>query len=168
MARRTRGFEKKIDHTAWDGFTLTSSSQAAGSLGFNFLTTALDRPVTIMRIRGEFIVWVDGAQATGRHAIVTAGIIKVPTGTGTTVLLNPITDDKASWMWYTSVSVGYEEMVTDVIDVPGLTAVRVEVDNKAMRIVRPDEELQLVITNSTGIGAVSINATMTGRMLIGF
>ena len=82
--------------------------------------------------------------------------------------MDPITDDKASWMWYLSTGIGYEEMVTDVIDVPGMSSVRVHVDNKAMRIIRPEEELQLVVTNTTAISAGSVNVVFTGRMLFGF
>ena len=78
MARRRTGFQKKIDNTSWDGFALISSSQSAGNVGLNFFTNGLDRPVTIMRIRGELTAWLDGVQTPGTSLIVMAGIIKVP------------------------------------------------------------------------------------------
>ena len=168
MARRRTGFQKKIDHVAWDGFMLSHNALGAGIAAFTFLTQALDRPTTLMRIRGQLHCFVDGAQATGGACNISAGIIKVPEGTSTTVVYNPVADDKAAWLWYSSFFIGYEEMVTDVIDVPGITSFREKIDNKAMRIVRPDEELQLVVENTTIGGAISVNFGIAGRMLNGF
>ncbi len=168
MARRRSGFQKKIDHVAWDGFSLTQNALAAGIAAQTFLTQALDRPVTSMRIRGTAWGFVDGLEAPGVSATISMGIIKVPEGTGSTVVYDPVADDKAPWLWYTSFHLAYEEYVTDVIDCPGMTSYREVIDNKAMRIVRPDEELQFVVENTTVVGALSANVGITGRSLNGF
>ena len=61
---------------------------------------------------------------------------------------------------------GYEEYVVDVIDAPGLTVYRSPIDSKAMRIVR-NQEVQLVVHNTTLIGAASVNVSVHGRFLTG-
>jgi len=91
----------------------------------------------------------------------------VPDGTSTTVLVEPFADSATKWMWYTEFHVGYEEMVTDVIDVPGISSYRAEIDNKAMRKVAPEQEVQLVITNTTVLTASAVNVNFSGRFLFG-
>ena len=168
MARKRTGFQKKIDHVAWEGFAISMGAVAAGTQALTFLTQTLERPVTVMRIRGQILGYIDGASAPPKGANMSLGVIKVPEGTSTTVVYNPVADDRASWMMYETFFLGYEEMVTDVIDVPGLTSYRKEIDVKAMRIVRPDEELQFVIENTTFDGAAAVNFAFAGRILIGF
>ena len=63
--------------------------------------------------------------------------------------------------------VGYEEQVTDVVSAQGLTVFRDTIDNKAMRLLQLDEEVQLVVKNVTVGAAESINTVLTGRFLIG-
>jgi len=120
-----------------------------------------------MRIRGQVVAWIDGAQAPGTNVLVSMGIHLVPDDTGTTVLVNPFTDSATKWMWYTEFNLGYEEMVTDVIDVPGITSFREVVDNKAMRKVAPEQEAQLVVTNTTVATAGAVNVSWSGRFLFG-
>jgi len=97
---------------------------------------------------------------------VTAGLILVPEGTGTTVLWSPFTDGDAPWIWYDSSLLAYEEMVTDVVDIPLMTASRRVIDNKAMRIIR-NQEVQFVVENTTIGSAASCNARVAGRVLSG-
>ncbi len=79
---------------------------------------------------------------------------------------SPITDGDAPWIWVSYFELAYEEMVTDVIDVPGMSSYRELIDNKAMRIVR-NQELQMVAENATIGGASSINLSVSGRTLSG-
>ncbi len=88
----------------------------------------------------------------------------VPEGTGSTVLWSPLTDADAPWFYYSTFFLGYEEYVVDVIDSPVLTAYREIIDSKAMRRVR-NQEVQLVVENTTIAGAVSVNIVAAGRML---
>jgi len=108
---------------------------------------------------------MDGAATLGSAVRVTIGINQVPEGTGVTVLRTPRGDADYSWIYWTSFVLGYEEQVTDVVDVPGLSSFREVLDNKAMRILRPDEELQVVFENSTLGGASTVNLNMDGRIL---
>ncbi len=121
---------------------------------------------TILRTRGELVVSVDGTSAPGALALISCGLIIVPEGTGTTVLQSPFTDANADWFWYQQITVGYEEMVTDVVDVPGITSARVPVDSKAMRIGVPDTEVQFVAENTTLATAEVVNISLALRFLV--
>ena len=88
-------------------------------------------------------------------------------GSGTTVIQSPLTDPDAPWLFYERFHLGYEEMVIDVVDVPGITSFRKTIDSKAMRILREGREVQLVIENLTVNGAASIDCSFGFRMLLG-
>ncbi len=161
--RRRSG--KKIDFVHWTYGDAGAAGLAAGTLGAN-LFAALYLSETLLRLRGNLYCYADLNQASGVSVSVGVGIILVPEGTGTTVLWSPISDGDAPWIWVEYFSIGYEEMVTDVVDVPGITSFRSVIDNKAMRIVR-NQEMQVVFENVTQIGAMSINALVNVRALAG-
>ncbi len=163
MARRRSG--KKIDFVHWTGFNVESLAQSVGSVAATALAAQHD-PETSLRCRGEWTAHLDATQAPGSRVLVSVGLILVPENTGTTVLWAPFTDSDASWIWYDQAVLGYEEMVTDVIDVPGMTSVRRVIDNKAMRIVR-NSELQFVVQDNTLGSAASVNVSCNGRVLSG-
>jgi len=164
MADRGR-HEKKIDTVHWTGFQATSLVQSAGAVGAIVLA-AQHLPETLMRTRGELMVYKDSTAAPGELALISVGMILVPEGTGSTVLWSPFTDADAPWFWYESVHIGEEEMVTDVIDVPSLTGSRRVIDSKAMRKVR-NREVQLVVENTTLASAMAVNTAVAGRFLSG-
>ncbi len=163
MARRT----KKIDNVIWDLSTGGVGALSAGTSAILFASVGT-QPTTLLRMRGQVLSYVDATQAPGGLVQLTMGIIKVPEGSGTTVQYDPATDANAPWIWYDFALLGYEEMVTDVVDVPGATSFRSVIDNKAMRRIRPDEELQFAITNTTQAGALSVNMRYGVRWLQGF
>ena len=161
--RRRSG--KKIDFVHWTGFAGQFLAQGVGTVAVNLLP-AQHEPETLMRTRGELSVWKDGASTPPLAALVSVGIIVVPENTGTTVLWSSATDLDAPWIWFWNGVVGYEEMVIDTIDVPGLSNVRKEIDSKAMRILRK-QEVQLVMNNTTLAGAMLVNLSAAGRILSG-
>ena len=164
MARRRGG--KKIDFVHWTYASGSFLAQASGTAALT-LFSALHLSETLLRIRGHAYAYVDGASAPQGLNEVVMGICAVPEGTGTTVLWSPVTDGDAPWIWVWATIIGYEEMVTDVVDVPGISSARTVVDNKAMRILR-NQELQLVIESSTiATPAQAINAGFGGRFLAG-
>ena len=120
-----------------------------------------------MRLRGELIAYVDGAQAPGGLVTVGIGALVVQAGSSTTVIQSPISHPAAPWFFYERFSLGYEEMVTDVIDVPGITVFRKTIDVKAMRILRPGREVQLVFEQGSLLTALSVNLEFGFRMLLG-
>ncbi len=163
MARRRSG--KKIDFVHWLGFSNAVGAHAAGSTARE-LVAAQHLPETLMRTRGEALVYLDGVSAPGGLAIVSMGLILVPEGTGSTVLWSPLTDSDAPWFWYDSFHIGYEEAVVDVVDIPGITSARRVIDSKAMRINK-NMEIQWVIENTTLQSAISVNVSVSGRFLAG-
>ncbi len=167
MATRSRG-RKKITEVRWIRNTASIGALGAGSVALTMVGANPTVKETIMRMRGNFMAYLDGTAAPGVLVIISAGIQLVPAGTGATVLREPFGDAFSSrWLWATSFRLGYEEYVTDVIDSPGITSFRETVDNKAMRIIGPDEEIQFVMTNTTSLAAGSVNAGLDGRMLLG-
>ncbi len=166
MARR-RG--KKIDYTRWAAFNSGNNGfgLSATSAGITMASSTSLKTQTLMRTRGEIIGWIDGNEASAVAVLVSVGLQLVPAGTGTTVLTDPFGESAASWFYHQEFVLGYEEYVTDVIDAPILTCFRGIVDSKAMRILRPEEEVQSVITNTTLSGAASVNVHMAGRFLFG-
>ncbi len=168
MPNRTRGqFQKKIQNVHWTYGSADSLAQAAGSVGITVFS-AQHLPETLLRLRGEVLCYVDGLQAPDGLQAVGVGLILVPEGTGTGVAgATPITDGDAPWIWVEYFCLGYEEMVTDAIDIPGITAARLKIDNKAMRIIR-NKEMQFVVeTAVVAGGGVSVNTCMNIRGLFG-
>jgi len=166
MARRRGGFEKKIETVHWARGTpaqftgLTAGTAAIGAFAAQHL------PETLLRLRGNWMAFADGAQAPGGLIQVALGLILVPEGSAATVTWSPITDGDAPWVWIDEVSLAYEEMVTDVIDIPVAAGYRREIDSKAMRKVR-NRELQWVVEQVTVGGAMTINVVGNVRGLSG-
>ena len=159
---------KKLDHTNWEYSTGSGAGIASGATSGQAFSTVGSRPATLLRIRGEVTGFLDTSQATGIGALITYGIILVPEGSGATVQFSPVSDGNAPWLLWGSGFVGYEEMVTDVIEISGLPMFRHVIDNKAMRIIRPDVEMQFVVENTTVFVASGINYAYSLRWLQGF
>ncbi len=169
MARRfSRGRfpAKKIHTLRWaPGASTAILGQGAGAQGAIQLVSGAPAE-TILRIRGWFSAWLNGAQAPGISVQVTAGLILVPEGTGSTVIWDPFADTNAPWIWYTDFALAYEEGVIDTIQT-GIPSRFIEVDSKAMRKASPDEELQFVVTNTTLGSASQIDTSLGLRILLG-
>ncbi len=157
---------KKINTLRWVGIQGATLAQAAGSIAVAAVVAAGTPPETIMRTRGWFSAWLNNAQAPGQSVIISAGLILVPEGQGSTVIWDPFNDFNAPWFWFEEFTLGYEEGVTDVTDI-GISKRFVEVDSKAMRRASGDEEVQLVVTNTTLGSASQVDTSLTGRMLLG-
>ena len=164
MARRVRA-QKKIDYTHWTYGSWTFLAQAAGIIAANVIA-AQHQPETLLRTRGSLLCGLDGAQAPGGLLGVAFGLIMVPEGTAATALWSPITDGDAPWFYWTGFEVGYEEAVTDVVDMPGMTSYREIIDSKAMRIIR-NQELQAVLEIANIGTSTAVNFTGSARFLTG-
>ncbi len=165
--RRSNGRgEKVIDQTRWSGATSSFLAQGAGNAALNFVSAA-NSTDTVLRMRGELLSYADGVQAPGGLVECALGIIKMPEGQGTTVVSSPIADTNAPWMFFETWVLGYEEMVTDVIALSGVSVFRKTIDLKAMRILRPDIEMQIVFEQATIGSAMNTNTTLSIRTLLG-
>jgi len=163
MARRKSG--KKIDFTRWTLGSFTSAALGAGSAQAVILSGSDNQSVTILRTRGELLCSVDGAQAPGGAVKVGVGFLLQQVGATATSL--PLSDGEAPFFWYEVFTIRYEEMVTDVIAVQDGMSARKIIDSKAMRIVRPDQEVVCIVEQATIGAALSINTAVQARFLLG-
>ena len=131
---------KVIDNVRWTVFGAQVSALGAGSSAVQVFTAGNQRN-TILRTRGSLVAWLDGTEAPGVSVIVSIGMIMRPGGTGVTITQEPFNDGDADWFYYSEFVLGYEEMVTDVVDVPGITSYREVIDSKAMRKMPFDTEI---------------------------
>ena len=164
---RSSGRGKKLDHTNWQLSTGSAQALVAGTAAVNFSVSGL-QPSTLLRIRGEVLASLDGQSSAGKALLLSYGVILVPEGTGSTVVFDPFLDANAPWLLYGSGHLGYEEPVIDVINIPGITSFRHVIDNKAMRIIRPDMEMQFVVTSTTVGVMEESNVYYSFRWLQGF
>ena len=162
MARRRSG--KKIDFTHWAYASASHLAFGAGTAR-TVLYAAQHLPETLLRFRGSLTAYIDGASAPGKLVSIGVGMILVPEGSAA-VTWSPITDGDAPWIWASYFELGYEEMVVDVVDVPGLSSYREVVDSKAMRIVQ-NQDIEFVVENASIGSASSVNITFSGRGLFG-
>ena len=167
MARRS-GFAKKIDTVHWTLGQDGSKDLASGGTAAATFLPAQHLPETLMRIRGEWACALISTLAANSGAVVIAGLILVPEGTGTTVLWSPNADGDAPWIWWDVMHLLYAEYVVDAVVSLQAASGRRVIDSKAMRKVR-NRELQLVIENAdpgafTGVAA---SAFVTARVLSG-
>ncbi len=158
---------KKIDNLRWSGGTAISFlAQSAGTSGFTALAAGVPRE-TIMRTRGEVLVGMDGVSGPGKACLISMGLVLVPQGTGTTVIWDPFGDSEAPWFWFQETFISFEEGVVDAIAYQTLSMSRIIVDTKAMRRANVDEEVQMVVTNTTVDAACVVNTMAAFRFLLG-
>ncbi len=166
MARRRGG--KKIDFTRWIGSFVDLLLPAGGAPIATFWLSEGVATETLLRIRGNLLAQVEGPLTGGQLTTVAVGICVVPEQpVGNEITWSPIADANAPWLWYESFTLGYEEMVADVVDVPGITSFRSVIDSKSMRILRPDTMIQVVAEGTTVGSSVAVRLSVNGRTLLG-
>ncbi len=165
MARATRGQSRKEMQLDWQFAEVSALAQSAGTIAA--LTFSFATALTILRLRGWFHCWIDGAQAPGGIVSLQYGLIHRRSGAASTAVADPRSDAETRWLWYGTSLLAYEEYVTDVIDCPGITFHRVPVDNKSMMKMKTGDELQFVVINTTIGSALSTNSVLQIRGLFG-
>ncbi len=160
------GVKKRIQSTRWEAANHFFGAASAGSVAQTFITAGTDTE-TLLRIRGDLVGYIDGADEPPVAVQVAIGAILVPEGSSTTVLWSPITDGNAPWFFYETFLLGYEEYVTDVVQAVHVSSMRKTIDVKSQRIIRPDVEAQIVMESATISGAGSINVNLAFRLLLG-
>ncbi len=170
MANRRSGRGKVIDKVRWTGDTIFSSpAQAASIVGIELFQAPETEAFTIMRTRGIIALWLDGAQATSIGVHTSFGLHVVPKGTDSSVTSSPIGEAEADWFAFGHGILAYEEMVVDAVQASGMSGHRFEVDSKAMRKMKPGQEIQLVLQVATvsGLTTSSVNWAGQLRFLLG-
>ncbi len=163
---RNRG--KVIDRKEWNGMgsaqetISTVATTVLGSLSFAI-------PATILRIRGSVYVFFDATQQAGDLMRCTFGIAKVSTDAltlGATALPDPAGDIDFPWMWWAQITLN-STVAADVSSY-GQSNQIIEVDSKAMRRIKPNESLVMVVETANAVGApVTILGNTQLRVLVG-
>ena len=168
MARRSG---KKIETVRWTGDTVinTAALASGGSAAIQLYQVGdQEAAPTLLRTRGQISVYVDGVQAPGGSSLVTLGVHVVPKGSDATITSTPLTEAEGDWFVWRTAVLAYEEMVTDVIAVERMLSFRFEIDSKAMRKMKPGQEIQFVVASITNLaGGVAINVAGQLRFLLG-
>ncbi len=142
--------------------TLTATQQILATLLANSVATR-----TLLRCRGA--LYVDGiSDAAGDVATVGLGIIVVQqaaAAVGGTSIPGPIGDIDADWLWHKFVNLHSNEVSAVSDTALGLNQI-VEVDSKAMRIVKSDQSI-ILVGETTGQTLASVHASGGVRVLIG-
>jgi len=169
----TRKFGTERQPVEWSNIPASNISQAsdATAIGGNLTT---DTRFTIRRIRGSFIVRLDGTLAAGDNIRVGIGLIKANADAitlGATAMPDPLGETDAPWLYYYQTNLTMVAAATSATwdqNTAGPGFVRVDVDSKAMRILRPREGIIWVVQvgNVTGQPPVVWDIAET-RVLIG-
>ena len=130
---------KKITRTRWFSTSNSFLGLAAGEAAIN-VRGDVAVAETWLRFRGRWTAWLDATPAAGDAVLVTMGLIVVSAGLGTTVLSSPFSQGDAAWLWWDQVLLAYDEISSNN-PTYDIGSARGEIDNKAMRILRPDREV---------------------------
>ena len=163
ISRVVRKSGRKAD-LRWIGGGSTFSALAGGASGGITAITAGNVSQTIMRTRGSLLVHIDTTPSAGEVAQIGVALLIVPGGTGTTVTSNPLANPDAPYFYYETFHLASED--TAVAVDAGLKMYRSVVDVKAMRVLRPDQEVQFLAEVVNVAGAMSVNISLAFRMLI--
>ena len=164
MAPRT-GFRRATNRPNydWEGVTTLASGLAAASVTEAQLFTA-DTAETLVRVRGwANVALTSAASAANDRAIVAAGLIVAPTGV--TVAVDPINEPGANWLWHQFFPVETQGVIGAVSDQGAQGWISIEIDNKAMRKLREDESVFIVVANQNISGSPTVNFMAGIRIL---
>ncbi len=162
MARKTSG--RRAD-MRWTFGTHVADSVAAGTGSQAVIVTSGTISQTLFRIRGWLNVSLDAAAgAAGDILSVGYGLLVQQGGATATSL--PLTDGDAPFFWYQAFHlVRVEAVAGGAADVSSI--VSIPIDGKAMRVIRPDQEIVSIFETSDVAGAPAWTGTVSSRFLLG-
>jgi len=148
------------DYT-WRLGTVSHLALSSGTISATILVG--DRRETLVRTRGEVLIWMDASGTIGDLVQVGWGLLVVPQGLGGTVVSSPIGDSDAPWLAYGVCTLAFE--ATGAAGLSTLDHCRTVVDSKAMRKIMPDQDVVFVAENVTLGSAQSVNLVASIRAL---
>ena len=168
MARRSSRGGRVLDFKQWLSLpSLEATFSTDGNIGGSAL--AFVAPATILRIRGSFFVQFDSTAQVGDNISVAVGIGIVSTDAaalGATALPDPASELEYPWLWWGSMNLASEVAAAPTAWGPG--AQFMEVDTKAMRRVKPQQSLALIVEVFSATGApVTLLKSTAMRVLVG-
>jgi len=149
----------------WSGSTFAFPAVATANLTqIIFNATAA---TTLMRSRGAVLLSLID-QAVGDQKVVGLGLIVVTeaaVAAGGSALPSPISVPEAEWVWHQYVPLQSQTVTEDPSTGEGTA--RIIIDSKAMRKMKPNESLVLVLDAADLAGSVSAMVTGGIRALSG-
>ena len=163
MARPRARSGRPTDYD-WEGALIAQTSLVAAAI-VEFELFQSDTAETLMRVRGEVTAHLDqGGSTAGDACTVGFGLIRAPTGA--TVAVSPLSQPGANWLWHSFMNLANEFVVASGNN-EELMQARIQIDNKAMRKLREDESIFLVIENVDNVGAPVVLVNGAFRVLTG-
>ena len=156
IVRRASRPKSWVSAVSVAGLAQAANTQVAGAI-----TNPVTFPRTLLRLRGELYVSVDGAETGGDLMQLTVGIKVIEVDLAGSILSTPFSDAEDDWLWWDTTFVGLEVSGNDAVS----RTSRKIVDNKAMRRMKPDQVLAMVVESTTiSVGSV-VNTLFNGRAL---
>ena len=149
----------------------TVQRTAAGSVIFALGAQAVDDGLTIVRTRGELLVFLSVATSALDGFTFDFGIGIVSENAfdaGVASIPNPTTDIAwDGWLYHTRNSVkAVVATITEASQAEGSASMRLVVDSKAMRKIKNTDVAVAVLNTETETGSATLNATFRSRMLV--
>ena len=161
MARSARS-GRRTDYQ-WAGGTFSQAAIAETNLAD--IVAVFNAAGTVVRARGEIIISLDGP-ADGDKKIIGLGL-KIMSddqaGGATSSMASPITDADADWWWHAFVPLQSQSATQD--QALGDQVARVMVDTKAMRKVKQNQNVVLVVDGLNVAGTPIADLTGGIRVL---
>ncbi len=173
MARRRSGFAKTIDFKEWDALPairltgISATTVLGGSLAFGPAGAA-----TILRIRGEVVAQLETPAANEVKAFgIGIGVFSTDAvALGATAMPDPLADVGYPWIYWSAhvLMARIADGATSPADQAGTKTARIMIDSKAMRKVRPDQSVAIVVEPINLAGTATMELAMGPiRVLIG-
>ena len=170
MARRVVVRQKKIDFKSWAGIPSlqTDISTDTTTLGPSLVFTG---PATVLRIRGYVSGHFDSTVMVDDDIVLTfaMGVISTDAfSAGAGSVPDPAGEPEYPWVWYHQMTLFAESTMGLGTHAWGLGAQRAEIDSKAMRKMKPGQNLAFICQSAGASGAptTTLNFGLT-RVLVG-
>ncbi len=159
---------KKIDFKSWTAIPsvqeviITDSTVSGAGLAFS-------EPATILRCRGEILVHLEATLGIGDSVKFGFGLGVISSDAftlGATAMPDPSGDADYPWVYWTEITLGSESVAVE--QASGIQNLRIPVDSKAMRKMKPAETFCWIIqrTDLGGNPPAVVDIAQT-RVLIG-
>ena len=159
---------RTIDYKEWRGIPSleVASSAAATKQGTSLPFTA---PGTILRVRQLIQASFDSTVQDGDTMSTVFGLGVVSTdafAAGAASMPDPAAEAEYPWLWYGEIML--RQIGTSDVAAWGINAMRLDVDTRAMRRMKPGQSLAWVMQHQVVAGAPIVNVYFgQGRALVG-
>ena len=168
--RPTRSAKRLMTWNAGPHSTAVQSFSAAVNTIW-FLGQVAGEPLTLIRVRGSIGMWLEVVGSIGDgFTRVSVGIGIVTTdafSTGVGAMPGLISDPNwGGWLYYQALGPFIGLSVTEGDNTSELAQVRVPIDTKAMRKIKPNETIFGMVSASAEVGAATMSFVADTRMLV--